>query len=64
VTRRRPEFATLIVAATILLPQIIVALIAPWIGRTAERAGRRPMLLLGWGLLPVQGLLYASWLGP
>jgi MFS family permease len=64
VTRRRPEFATLIVAATILLPQIIVALIAPWIGRTAERAGRRPMLLLGWGLLPVQGLLYAAWPGP
>ena len=64
VTRRRPEFATLIVAATILLPQVIVALIAPWIGRTAERAGRRPMLLLGWGLLPVQGLLYAVWPAP
>jgi MFS family permease len=64
VTKRRPEFATLIVAATILVPQVVVALIAPWIGRTAERAGRRPMLLLGWGSLPVQGLLYASWPGP
>ena len=46
------------------MPQVIVALLAPWVGRTAERAGRRPMLLLGWGLLPVQGLLYALWPGP
>jgi hypothetical protein len=51
VTRRHPKFATLIVAATILLPQIIVALNAPWIGRTAERAGRHPMLLLGEGIV-------------
>jgi MFS family permease len=64
VTRRYPELAPLIVAATILLPQAIVALISPWIGRTAERSGRRPLLLLGWGLLPVQGILYATLPGP
>jgi MFS family permease len=64
VTKRRPEFATLIVAATILLPQAIVAMISPWIGRTAEHSGRRPMLLLGWGLLPVQAVLYATLPGP
>jgi MFS family permease len=60
VTRRWPHFATLIVAATILLPQAIVAIISPWIGRSADRSGRRPLLLLGWGLVPVQGLLYAT----
>jgi MFS family permease len=64
VTKRRPELATLIVATTMLLPQAIVAMISPWIGRTAQRSGRRPMLLLGWGLLPVQGLLYATLPGP
>ena len=63
-TRQYPEVATLIVAATILLPQAIVAAISPWVGRTAERSGRRPMLLLGWGLLPLQGLLYATLSGP
>ena len=47
-------------AATILLPQVIVASMSPWVGRTADRAGRRPMLLLGWGLLPLQGLLYTT----
>jgi MFS family permease len=59
VTRLHPELATLIVAATMLLPQAIVAIISPWVGRTAERSGRRPMLLLGWGLLPLQSLLFA-----
>jgi MFS family permease len=60
VTRQFPEFATLIEAATILLPQAIVAVISPWVARTAEWVGRRPLLLLGWGLVPVQGMMYAS----
>jgi len=64
VTRQRPELATLMVAATTLVPQAIVAMISPWIGRTAERSGRRPMLLFGWGLLPLQGVLYATLSGP
>jgi MFS family permease len=59
VTRRQPDFATLVVAATILLPQAIVAAISPWVGRKVERSGRKPLLLVGWGLLPLQGLLYA-----
>lgn len=60
VTVRSPTHATLIVAATILLPQAIVAAISPWVGRTAERSGRRPLLLIGWGLVPLQGVLYAA----
>jgi MFS family permease len=60
VTRRWPAFATLIVAATILVPQAIVAAISPWVGRRAEISGRRPLLLVGWGLIPLQALLYAT----
>jgi MFS family permease len=60
VARRWPAFATLIVAATILVPQAIVAAISPWIGRRAEISGRRPLLLVGWGLIPLQALLYAT----
>jgi predicted MFS family arabinose efflux permease len=59
VTRRYPEFATLIVAGTMLLPQAIVAAVSPWIGSRAQRSGRRPLLLFGWGLVPLQGVLYA-----
>ena len=49
VTRRQPDIAALVVAAIILLPQAIVASISPWIGRTAEISGRRPLLVVGWG---------------
>jgi MFS family permease len=64
VTRQHPELSTLIVAATILLPQAIVAITSPWIGRTAEETGRRPLLLFGWALSPLQGLLFATLSGP
>src|SRR6185312_10046294 len=60
VTRRYPEFATLIVAGTMLLPQAIVAAVSPWIGSRAQRSGRRPLLLVGWGLVPIQGVFYAT----
>ncbi|MBN9560020.1 MAG: MFS transporter [Alphaproteobacteria bacterium] len=60
VTKRYADFAPLIVAGTMLLPQAVVAGISPWVGRTAEHVGRRPLLLLGWGLVPLQGVLYAT----
>lgn len=49
--------SSLIVSALIVLPQIIVALMAPWVGRQAESWGRRPLLLIGFGALPVRALL-------
>jgi MFS family permease len=64
VTRQHPELSTLLVAVTILLPQAIVATISPWIGRTAQKSGRRPLLLFGWALSPLQGLLFAVFSGP
>jgi MFS family permease len=60
VTRLYPARATLIVAATMLLPQAIVAVISPWIGRRAQKSGRRPLLLFGWALVPLQAVLYAA----
>ena len=59
VTRNAGEEANLIIAACIVLPQLVVALISPWIGRLAERRGRRIALLLGFGALPLRGLLLA-----
>jgi MFS family permease len=43
----------------IVLPQIIVALMAPWVGRQANNWGRRPLLLIGLGALPIRALLFA-----
>jgi MFS family permease len=59
VTMRAGSFANLIIAACIMVPQAVVALLSPWVGRTAQIKGRRLLLLLGWGALPVRGLLLA-----
>jgi len=59
VTMRAGSFANLIIAACIVLPQIVVALYSPAVGRKAAILGRRPILLLGWCALPARGFLLA-----
>jgi MFS family permease len=56
--------SSLVVSALIVLPQILVALLAPWVGRAAKSWGRRPLLLIGFAALPVRALLFASLLDP
>jgi len=51
--------ASLLIAACIVLPQVLVALLSPWLGGLAESRGRRPVLLLGFIMLPLRGLLFA-----
>ena len=59
-TLRSSEAATIMVAAAmVLIPQFTVTLLSPWVGRTAHRLGRRPLLLFGFGALFVRGLLFA-----
>jgi MFS family permease len=59
VTMRAGAFANLIIAACIVIPQVVVALCSPAVGRTAAVLGRRPLLLLGWSALPARGFLLA-----
>jgi MFS family permease len=47
------------IAACIVVPQMLVAALSPWIGRRAEIWGRRPLLLIGFAALPIRGLLFA-----
>jgi predicted MFS family arabinose efflux permease len=42
-----------------VIPQAVVALCSPAIGRSAAVRGRRPVLLLGWAALPLRGILLA-----
>src|SRR5262249_20301757 len=46
-------------SALIVVPQIIVAVLAPWVGRTASTWGRRPLLLMGLGVVPIRSGLFA-----
>jgi len=64
VTMRAGNFANLIIGACIVVPQAVVALASPWVGRSAADYGRRPILLLGWLALPVRGVLLAVLPGP
>ncbi|MBV8337719.1 MAG: MFS transporter [Alphaproteobacteria bacterium] len=57
VTKRAGGEATLIIAACIVGPQIVTALLSPAVGRAAESWGRRPVLLLGFCAVPIRGLL-------
>jgi MFS family permease len=60
VTLRSSQAATIMVAAAIVVPQFTVTLLSPWIGRWAERWGRRPLLMLGFGALVVRGFLFGA----
>jgi len=58
-TLRASETATALIAACIVVPQVVLALSGPAVGRAAERWGRRPLLLIGFAALPIRGLLFA-----
>ena len=64
VTMRAGDLANAIIAACIMVPQGVVALCSPWVGRSATSLGRRPVLLLGWAVLPLRGLMLAVLPGP
>jgi len=52
------------IAALIIVPQLIVALLAPWVGRQAEKRGRKPLLLMGFAALPIRAMLFALFSDP
>ena len=59
VTMRSSTWATALVGACIVVPQLVVAAFGPWVGRQAQVWGRRPLILLGFAALPIRGLLFA-----
>ena len=60
VTMRSSQWATVLIAACIVVPQFVVALLSPWVGRQAQIWGRRPLLIAGFAALPLRGLLFAT----
>lgn len=59
VTTRSSQWAPVLIAFCIVVPQAIVALTSPSVGAVAQAWGRRPLLLLGFGALTIRGLLFA-----
>jgi MFS family permease len=60
----KEALSSLIVSALIMVPQVIVAIMAPWVGRRANVWGRRPLLLVGFAALPIRALVFASTTNP
>jgi MFS family permease len=64
VTMRSAQWATILIAACIVVPQIVVATLSPWVGTRAQIWGRRPLLLIGFAALPIRGLCFVFVVNP
>jgi MFS family permease len=51
---------SLLIGACIVLPQIIVAVASPGVGRFADRHGRRLVLIIGFLMLPLRALVFST----
>ena len=53
------RLSSLVVSALVVFPQIIVAALAPWAGRSAATWGRKPLLIIGLAAVPIRSTLFA-----
>jgi predicted MFS family arabinose efflux permease len=54
----RKESAAPFMSACVVVTQVVITCSAAWIGRFANAHGRKPLLLIGFGVLPVRAFLY------
>jgi predicted MFS family arabinose efflux permease len=59
VTARSSQWAPVLIALCIIVPQAIVAMMSPSVGRKAQAWGRRPLLMIAFAALAVRGLLFS-----
>jgi len=53
-----------LIAIAMVVPQIIVAVLSPFVGRKSEVWGRRPLLIMGFAALMIRGVLFAYIIAP
>lgn len=58
-SRHQTRSAAAFMSACIIVTQLVITCTAPSVARLASRFGRRPLLLIGFGVLPIRGVLYA-----
>jgi MFS family permease len=59
VTTQSSTWAPALIATCMVIPQIVVAAMSPFVGRRAQVWGRRPFLLIAIGALVARGLVFA-----
>jgi MFS family permease len=63
-TTQSSEWATLLIAMCIIVPQCVVAIISPWVGRKSQSWGRKRLLLIGLAAMSLRGLLFGTVTNP
>ena len=63
-TMRSSQRAYWMIGASMIGPQLVVALFSPWVGRKAQTWGRRPLLLAAFAALPLRGFFIATLTNP
>lgn len=58
-TLRSTHSAPALIAVAMVVPQFLVAMLSPAVGRKAQEWGRRPLLIAGFAALVVRALLFA-----
>jgi len=56
--RGRGRSSMMFMSACVVTTQLVITLLASWSGRKAGSWGRKPLLLVAFGVLPVRGVLY------
>ncbi|CAF1387289.1 unnamed protein product [Rotaria sp. Silwood1] len=54
---RSPGASSLFMSACVVVTQLVSALLAAWVGRLADIWGRKPLLLIGWAVVPLRGMV-------
>src|SRR6204780_2005459 len=54
----RGRSSMLFMSACVMTTQVVVTLLASWSGRKAGIWGRKPLMLIAFGILPLRGVLY------
>ena len=54
----RAKVSAPFMSACVIVTQLVITLTASWLGAKASVWGRKPLLLVGFGVLPLRGLLY------
>jgi predicted MFS family arabinose efflux permease len=54
----RGRSSMMFMSACVVTTQLVITLLASWTGRKAGSWGRKPLLLVAFGVLPVRGVLY------
>jgi predicted MFS family arabinose efflux permease len=54
----RGRSSMLFMSACVMTTQLVITVLASWSGRTAGARGRKPLLLIAFGVLPIRAVLY------